>query len=304
VFRSLLFYIGSAVYVYGAPRAGVVSGAHQQVCLDDRCTEIDVAHAYLNPPQLQQLSADTLEPEHQLESPLTNIDIDTNDAHELVPVLEPEHQLESPLTDIDIDTNDAHELVPVLLYSVNGLDDMRSHTIRLELTSAADFDPYEAPMTISKIVYTEVRYDNGNGPRMPPPPPAPYPPSPPATPPHAVPLRTSPHPHRDPSAPEPVESTFWPMSYAYFSLLLTWVLIICLIFCNQRGLNPIMVYLNYRTTYNRIEYANYGATSRRDETTRRQPQPPLGPPPVYGATSRSTRQQSQPPSDQLPPYSA
>jgi hypothetical protein len=55
VFRSLWFRVGFAVYVYGAPRAGVISGAHQQLCLDGRCTDIDVAHSYMNPQQ-QQLS--------------------------------------------------------------------------------------------------------------------------------------------------------------------------------------------------------------------------------------------------------
>jgi hypothetical protein len=53
------------VYVYLAPRAEVISGAHQQLRLDGRCTDIDVAHAYMSPQQqlseLRPTAANTLE---------------------------------------------------------------------------------------------------------------------------------------------------------------------------------------------------------------------------------------------------
>jgi hypothetical protein len=189
-------YIGSAVYVYGAPRQAISQPkAHQRFCLDQKCTEIDLTHAYMNAPRVFESLAYA-----------ANI-TGTNMVQQLqdTPV---------PSSDNSLNTDDVvladgwvdPELEPVLLYYVDGLDDELTHTIELRL--AVTPDPYYARMTLSKIVYTEVTSDPGH-PRLPPPAPAPHPAPPPSFPAHAVrwvPSISQPLPPRSPVMPPTLPS--------------------------------------------------------------------------------------------------
>jgi hypothetical protein len=170
---------GSAIYVYGAPHgAWYQSRAHQLFCLDSDCREIDVTHAYLNPPRISpSLNAITPDPgKDEVSFMVSNDSVLANNWRD-------------------------PEFEPVLLYSMDGLDDQITHTMELRLPPSSD--PYYAVMTLSQIVYTEVTYEYDH-PRLPTPPPGVHPPPPPAFPEHAV-RWTSPLP-LPPPAPAPAPS--------------------------------------------------------------------------------------------------
>jgi len=158
--------------------------AHQRLCLDDRCMDIDITQAYLNAPRVHDsqftsyATSDTTEEPSGRQVQSDNVSLDTNGTLFANGWIDP-------------------ELEPVLLYYMDGLDEQRQHTIELRL--AAESDPYEARMTLSKIVYTQVTYEYGRS-RPPSPLPAPYPPPPPAFPPHAI--RWTPRP-----SPTPLPTT-------------------------------------------------------------------------------------------------
>ncbi|QRV88972.1 hypothetical protein RhiJN_16990 [Ceratobasidium sp. AG-Ba] len=228
-----LDFRGSAVYVYGAPKAFIKAPfASQHICINDVCRIIDVEQAYLNAPVNADLRSLA---KHESESRGPDINERTDNA--ITSGFRPEYE-------------------PVLIWSMAGLDDQVSHRLRLALAGLPSKD--DAEMSIAKIVYTKVVYEPGEsrpdppvpqpdpryeGPMYPPyarqwaprhplPPsslPSPSPPSPPSSP--HQPSRNPPSRHTPPRANPPNEGN--PMTSLILSIM--FFLLLSLVICTACG---------------------------------------------------------------------
>jgi hypothetical protein len=132
---------GSAVYVYGAPKAFIkVPFASQHVCINDVCHIVDVEQAYVNAQRktvLQSVGNRALNP----------LQSDSDEQGDL------------ETTNIITLSGPHPELEPVLIWSMTGLDDQVQHNLRLALAMLPSVD--NAEMSIVKVVYTKVSYRPG-----------------------------------------------------------------------------------------------------------------------------------------------
>ncbi|KAB5587876.1 hypothetical protein CTheo_8681 [Ceratobasidium theobromae] len=230
-----LDFQGSAVYVYGAPRGLIESPfASQHICLNDSCHIVDVEQAYLNAPTGTIESASVETPRNDVAS----LNENTSQGHQ--GVASTNHNATT--------LSELHpELEPVLIWSMTGLDDKLQHTLRLALASLPSED--NAEMSIAKVVYTKVTYDEGQqrpdtpipqpdrtyegplypphatkwAPRPPPPPPLPPPPPPaPSDPSWPLPKIPPPDSQKTPQNPphSPDLPSLGPTQQAFWSLVL------------------------------------------------------------------------------------
>ncbi|KAG9095244.1 hypothetical protein FRC07_011123, partial [Ceratobasidium sp. 392] len=131
---------GSAVYVYGAPRSFIKTPfAMQHVCINDVCHVVDVEQAYMNAPIGTELQSAE---QHILSNQTLTVE---------------EHDTKVIANATLMSVHPEYE--PVLIWSMIGLDDQVTHTLRLALAALPSDD--NAEMTIAKVVYTKVSYGPG-----------------------------------------------------------------------------------------------------------------------------------------------
>ncbi|KAG8701256.1 hypothetical protein FRC09_005476 [Ceratobasidium sp. 395] len=145
-------FMGSAVYVYGAPKLFIKAPfASQRVCVDDVCHIVDVEQAYLNAPQDMKLESLKQSTASILQGPETN---------------QPGSKSQNVTTSLGLHP----EYEPVLIWGITGLNDQISHKLQMALGSLPSED--NAEMSIAKVVYTKTTY-RGRRPSTPSPQPDP-----------------------------------------------------------------------------------------------------------------------------------